>query len=283
VDLSAASHAHPWITAAILGVVEGVTEFIPVSSTGHLIIVGDWLGYDGETAKTFEIFIQLGAILAIVWLYRARLARTVVKAVGGDPLGRRLLLNLLIAFLPAAAVGSVAHDAIKRHLFTPVVVAGALVGGGIVILLIERWRPKPRIPEVDDMPASTALGVGLAQVLSLVPGTSRSGATIMGAYCLGLTRKAATEFSFFLAIPVMVAATCFDLLESRGGGPRGRGALPGADVPVFVIGFAFAFASALVVVRGFISYVARHSFSAFAWYRIGFGLLLLLWYRHHPW
>lgn len=263
------------LQAAILGVVEGATEFLPVSSTGHLIVAADWLRFTGETAKAFEIFIQLGAILAIVWLYRDRIA-TVLRTAPSDPRSRRFVLNLLIAFLPAAIVGFLFHDAIKRYLFNPVSVALAFVLGGIAILLIEQWRPAERVRKVDDVPPRTALGIGLAQVLSLIPGTSRSGATIMGAYCLGLSREAATEFSFFLAIPVMFAATSYDLLKSRH-------LLHAADVPVFAVGFIFAFLSALVVVRAFLSYVSRHTFRPFAWYRIAFGVLLLVWYRHHTW
>ncbi len=265
----------PLFKAAVLGIIEGATEFLPVSSTGHLIVAADWLRFTGETAKAFEIFIQLGAILAIVWIYRARIA-AVLGTASSSMRSRRLVLDLLIAFLPAAIVGLLAHDAVKRYLFNPVSVALAFVIGGIIILLIERWRPIARIHKVDEVPPRTALGIGLAQVLSLIPGTSRSGATIMGAYCLGLSREAATEFSFFLAIPVMFAATGYDLLKSRH-------LLHAADVPVFAVGFGFAFVSALVVVRAFLSYVARHTFRPFAWYRIAFGILLLVWYRHHTW
>ena len=256
------------LTAALLGLIEGVTEFIPVSSTGHLILASHWLGQTGEAAKTFDIFIQLGAILAIVWLYRQRLTHAVLAA-RSDPVSRRFLLNLLIAFLPAAIVGFLAHDWIKLRLFTPTVVASALVVGGLVILLIERLHPRERVPEVGDVPPSTALGIGLAQVLSLVPGTSRSGATIMGGYALGLSRRAATEFSFFLSIPVMVAATSYDLLKSRD-------ALTLADAPAFAVGFLVAFVSALIVVKAFLGYVSHHSFAAFAWYRIALGIFLLL-------
>jgi undecaprenyl-diphosphatase len=254
--------------AALLGLVEGVTEFIPVSSTGHLILAGAWLGETGDVAKTFDIFIQLGAILAIVWLYRARLVAAVQQA-RTDPPSRRFLLNLVIAFLPAAVVGFLAHDWIKTRLFTPGVVATALVVGGVLILLIERLRPRERVAEVLDVPPRTALGIGLAQVLSLIPGTSRSGATIMGGYALGLSRRAATEFSFFLSIPVMFAATLYDLLKSRG-------ALSAAHAPVFAVGFAVAFVSALIVVKAFLAYVSRHSFAVFAWYRIVVGVLLLV-------
>ncbi|MGN6390733.1 MAG: undecaprenyl-diphosphate phosphatase [Gemmatimonadales bacterium] len=259
--------AEPLVAAALLGLLEGVTEFIPVSSTGHLILASQWLGETGETAKTFDIFIQLGAILAIVWLYRARLIRALADA-RTDPVSRRFLLNLLIAFLPAAIVGFLAHDAIKARLFTPMVVAIALVVGGILILVIERLRPDVRVTDVNDIRPRTALGIGLAQVLSLIPGTSRSGATIMGGYALGLSRRAATEFSFFLSIPVMFAATLYDLLKSRA-------ALSAADVPGFAVGFVVAFIAAVIVVRAFLSYVSRHSFAVFAWYRIVFGILLL--------
>lgn len=260
--------ADPLVTAALLGLVEGVTEFIPVSSTGHLILASHWLGETGETAKTFDIFIQLGAILAIVWLYRARLVHALAAARRDEP-SRRFLLNLVIAFLPAALVGFVAHDWIKERLFTPLVVALALIVGGLLILLIERLRPTERVGEVLEVRPPTALGIGLAQILSLVPGTSRSGATIMGGYALGLSRRAATEFSFFLSIPVMFAATLYDLFKSRG-------ALSAADAPVFAVGFVVAFVSALVVVKSFLRYVSHHSFAAFAWYRLALGALLLL-------
>jgi undecaprenyl-diphosphatase len=256
------------LKAAVLGLVEGVTEFIPVSSTGHLILVSNWLGFLDERAKTFDIFIQLGAILAIVWLYRRRLSRVLLLA-GRDVKSRRFLGNLMIAFLPAAVVGFLAHDWIKARLFNPAVVAVALVLGGILILLIEWWAPAPRVADVAEVPPRTALGIGLAQVLSLIPGTSRSGATIMGGYLLGLSRVAATEFSFFLAIPVMLAATVYDLLKSWS-------ALAPSDAPMFAVGFMVSFISALIVVRAFLGYVSGHSFKAFAWYRIVVGALLLL-------
>jgi undecaprenyl-diphosphatase len=260
--------AEPLVTAAVLGLIEGVTEFIPVSSTGHLILASHWLGETGNTAKTFDIFIQLGAILAVVWLYRARLIHTLAVA-GREPASRRLIANLLIAFLPAAVVGLLAHDAIKARLFDPTVVAVALIVGGVLILVIERFHPAERTANVGDIRPGTALGIGLAQVLSLIPGTSRSGATIMGGYGLGLSRRAATEFSFFLSIPVMVAATLYDLLKSRG-------ALSAGDAPAFAVGFVAAFVSALIVIKAFLRYVSHHSFAAFAWYRIVFGAALLL-------
>jgi undecaprenyl-diphosphatase len=255
------------LKGAILGLIEGATEFIPVSSTGHLIVVSNWLGLIDERAKTFDIFIQLGAILAILWLYRSRLARALAGA-RRDAASRRFLINLFIAFLPAALVGFLTHDWIKERLFNPGVVAVALVLGGVLILLIERLTPEIRIQNVNDVPPRTALGVGLAQVLSLIPGTSRSGATIMGGYALGLSRTAATEFSFFLAIPVMLAATMYDLLKSWS-------VLSATDIPMFAVGFIVSFLSAVIVVKAFLAYVSRHSFAVFAWYRIVLGLALL--------
>jgi undecaprenyl-diphosphatase len=257
------------VAAIVQGVVEGITEFIPVSSTGHLIITGHWLGFDDARAKTFDIFIQLGAILAIVWLYRDKFL-AVLRSVR-EPASRAFVRNLAIAFVPAAAIGFVAHGWIKEHLFTPVIVAWALVLGGFVILLVEWWKPVPRIDDVDAITPRRALGVGLAQILALVPGVSRSGATIMGGYLLGLSRTAATEFSFFLAVPVLAAAAGYDLLKSRHD-------LVASDAPLFAVGFLVAFVSALIVVKVFLRYVAHHSFSAFAWYRIGFGALLLWYY-----
>src|SRR5919106_4719393 len=254
--------------AVILGLVEGATEFIPVSSTGHLIVVSEWLRQVDARAKTFDIFIQLGAILAIVWLYRARLTRA-ASAARYDPSSRRFFLNLAIAFLPAAAIGFLIHGWIKDRLFNTPVVAVAMVLGGIGILLVERWGPLSRYHEVTDVPQTTALGIGIAQVLSLVPGTSRSGATIMGGYALGLSRTAATEFSFFLAIPTMLAATMYDLLKSWS-------VLAVTDIPMFAVGFIVSFVSAVIVVKAFLAYVSNHTFSVFAWYRIALGLVLLL-------
>jgi undecaprenyl-diphosphatase len=262
-----------WVTlakAALLGLVEGATEFIPVSSTGHLILAGNWLGFDGDQASTFEIVIQLGAILAVVWLYRARVFGALERA-PREPAARRFLGSLFIAFLPSALIGVLVHGWIKARLFNPTMVAWPLVLGGIVILLIERWNPTERIRQADQVPVRTSLGIGGAQVLSLFPGVSRSGATIMGARCLGLSREAATEFSFFLAIPTMFAASGFDLYKSRD-------LLSRADLPVFAVGFIVSFFSALVVVKAFLNFVSRHTFVPFAWYRIGFGGLLLLYY-----
>ncbi len=256
-----------WFKAVLLGIIEGITEFLPVSSTGHLILGGHLLGWTDARAETFEVFIQLGAILAILWLYRVRLA-AVARHVASNRADQRFVLSLLIAFIPAAVVGFLFHHQIKAVLFTPVVVAVALVAGGVVILLIEHWAPPSRDDDPFAVAPRTALGVGLAQVLALIPGVSRSGATILGGFSLGLTRRAATEFSFFLAIPVMFAATLFDLYSSRD-------LLTSADVPILAIGFVVSFISALVVVRSFLQYVSHRSFAIFAWYRIAFGLLLL--------
>jgi len=258
------------LKAVVMGLVEGATEFIPVSSTGHLILAGDWLGFDQAHyagAETFDVFIQLGAILAVVWLYRAKIMG-VLGTLGSEEKSRRLALNLVIAFLPAAIIGFLAHDFIKEKLFNPFTVALALVVGGLVILAIEAWNPREAVATADDIRPPTALGVGLAQVLALFPGVSRSGATIMGGRSLGLSRVAATEFSFFLAIPVMFAATLYDLFKARD-------TLSGADAPVFAVGFIVSFLSALLVIRWLLRFVANHSFRGFAWYRIVFGVILL--------
>ena len=259
------------LKAAILGLVEGVTEFIPVSSTGHLIVAGDLLGFTGERAKTFEIFIQLGAILSVVWLYRDRFLG-LARDLGRTGENRRFVLNLALGFLPAAVVGLLAHRWIKAYLFTVPTVAGALVLGGLLILAIERTRPVERVASVDALTPRLAFGIGLAQVCALFPGVSRAGATILGGYLLGLSRTAATEFSFFLAVPVMVAATLLDLVSSRGN-------LTAADVPVFLVGFVVSFLSALVVIRAFLGFVGRRNFTPFAWYRIAAGSALLLWWK----
>ena len=256
-----------WLKAAVLGLVEGATEFIPVSSTGHLILVGNWLAFEGDTATTFEIFIQLGAILAVLWLFRAKVFGTLGRA-RHDPVARRLVVNLMIGFVPAAALGFLIHDFITENLFTPRVVALTMVVGGIAILCVERWHRPTDTETVDDMSYGRALGIGLAQCLSLIPGVSRSGATIMGALALGTSRIAATEFSFFLSIPVMFAASGYDLLKNRD-------ALAITDLPVFAIGFGISFLTAVVVVKMFLGFVSKHSFVPFAWYRIVFGVVLL--------
>lgn len=259
------------IRALVLGVVEGATEFIPVSSTGHLILVGHLIGFTGTRAALFEIVIQLGAILAVVWLYRATLVRWVHQAVvpqEGTADARRVFLSLLVAFLPAAVVGLATHRWITDHLFQPIVVAISLVLGGVAILAIERFGPVPRVDPVTNVGPRTAFGIGMAQVLSLIPGVSRAAATIMGGVALGVSRPASTEFSFLLAIPVMVAATGLAGLQSVS-------LLHRADVPVFAVGFVTAFATALVAIRALLRFVSHHSFVGFAWYRIALGVVFL--------
>ncbi len=255
--------------AAILGVVEGVTEFLPVSSTGHLILAGDLLGFTSETAKTFEVFIQLGAILSVVWLYREKVLSS-VKGIGSEK-ANRFLINLLIAFLPAAFFGLITHSFIKHHLFNPITVAFALIVGGIAMLVIERVVKKTMVIDIDDISFKQALGIGLAQTLSLFPGVSRAGATIMGAMCFGLDRKVATEFSFFLAIPTMFAATSYDLLKNLHN-------LTTGDLPLFAVGFFVSFFSALFVIKAFLGFVTKHTFDSFAIYRIIFGAVILFYY-----
>jgi undecaprenyl-diphosphatase len=266
-----------FLKTVAMGLVEGATEFLPVSSTGHLIIARDWLNFLSdrkEVGDTFEVVIQLGAILAVVWLYRAKIW-DVVRRIGRDEPANRLTMNLVLAFLPAAVIGFAAHHWIKEHLFNPRNVAIALVVGGIAILVIEAWHRRVTTETVDDIRPRTALGVGCCQVLSLIPGTSRSAATILGGVSLGLSRVAATEFSFFLAIPVMFAASGLDLVKSRE-------FLSVSDLPIFAVGFVVSFISALVVIKALIRFVQSHTFRSFAWYRIAFGLLLLGWYYTHP-
>jgi undecaprenyl-diphosphatase len=252
--------------AFLLGIVEGATEFLPVSSTGHLIIAGDLLNFNDARGKVFEIVIQLGAILAVCWEYRARFVHVLGNV--AEPASHRLITNLALAFFPAALLGLAFHEQIKTYLFNPVTVAVALILGGFAILLIEKYAPQPDTAMVDDMDWKHALKVGCAQCLALIPGVSRAGATILGGVVFGLSRRAATEFSFFLAVPIMFAATGFDLLQ-------GWDDLHANDLPMFVVGFLTAFISALLVVRGLLRYVSHHDFRVFAWYRIVFGILVL--------
>jgi len=262
----------PLLVAAILGVVEGLTEFLPVSSTGHLIVAGSLLGYTGDKAKLFEIVIQAGAILAVCWEYRVKLI-AVARGLFSDAAAQRFVANLFVAFLPAALLGLALANVIKAHLFAPVPVAAAFIVGALVILWAERrQRQRPetvRIEHVDDMRWPDALKVGFAQAFALIPGTSRSGATIIGGMLFGLSRTAATEFSFFLAIPTLFAATGYELF-------RNRDLLGGGDLSMVGVGFVTAFVSAFFVVRGLLRYVAHHDFVPFAWYRIAFGLLILV-------
>ncbi|HEX5865226.1 MAG TPA: undecaprenyl-diphosphate phosphatase [Casimicrobiaceae bacterium] len=259
------------LIAAILGLVEGVTEFLPVSSTGHLIVAGSLLAYTGEKAKLFEIVIQAGAILAVCWEYRAKLF-AVAAGIFSDRGAQRFVLNLLIAFLPAAILGLAFGSAIKAHLFAPVPVAAAFIAGALVIFWAERRTQRNpgavRIERVDDMRWPDALKVGIAQAFALIPGTSRSGATIIGGMLFGLSRTAATEFSFFLAIPTLLAATGYEFIKNRH-------LLAGGDLSMVAVGFVTAFVSAFFVVRGLLRYVAHHDFVPFAWYRIAFGLIIL--------
>lgn len=255
--------------AAILGIVEGITEFLPISSTGHLILAGDILNFNSDMAKTFEVFIQLGAILAVVWIYREKVSSTISGF--GTEKTKRFLLNLLTAFLPAAFFGLIAHSFIKHYLFNPVTVAIALIVGGIAILVIERVVKKPVILDIDDVSFKHALGIGMAQTLSLFPGVSRAGATIIGAMCIGLERKVATEFSFFLAIPTMFAATSYDLLKNIS-------YLSANDLPIFAVGFLVSFFSALIVIKAFLGFITKHTFDSFAIYRIIFGAVVLFYY-----
>ena len=253
--------------ALILGLVEGVTEFLPISSTGHLILAGQLLGFTGEKAKVFMIAIQLAAIFAVVWEYRVRLTH-VATTLQSDPASQRLALNLMAGFLPAAVLGFLFYKEIKHYLFNPIVVASALVIGGLLILWAERRTHVISTPTVDDLNWRRALAVGFAQALAMIPGTSRSGATIIGGLFLGLSRKAAAEFSFFLAIPTMFAATAYDLYKNWQ-------LFDVHDVPLFVVGGVASFISALLAVRTLIKFVSRHDYTPFAWYRIVFGGVVL--------
>ncbi|HUL40343.1 MAG TPA: undecaprenyl-diphosphate phosphatase [Burkholderiales bacterium] len=255
------------LKAFILGVIEGVTEFLPVSSTGHLILAGELLNFNDEKGKVFEIAIQLAAILAVCWEYRVKLIE-VARGLSTRADAQRFLLNLFVAFLPAAILGLLFIKVIKKYLFHAVPVALAFIIGGVLILWAERRKHRIRIQIVDEMRWQDALKVGLAQCLALIPGTSRSGATIIGGLFFGLSRRAATEFSFFLAIPVMFAATFYELYEHRH-------LLNGGDYGMFAVGFAASFVSAFYAVRGLLRYISSHDFSAFAWYRIAFGLAVL--------
>jgi undecaprenyl-diphosphatase len=257
------------VKAAIMGIVEGLTEFLPISSTGHLILTGHLLGLNGERDKVFEIAIQTGAILAVILVYWQKIRDTVVRLPSSGE-AQRFALNVLVAFVPAVVLGLLLGKAIQEHLFTPGVVATSFIVGAFVILWAERRdHSKVRIQEVEDMRWTDALKLGLVQCLALVPGTSRSGATIIGGMLLGLSRKAATDFSFYLAIPTLIGAGAYSLVKERG-------ALSAEDVPMFLVGLLFSFVSAWLCVRWLLRYISSHSFTPFAWYRIAFGVLVLL-------
>lgn len=255
------------LKALILGIVEGITEFLPVSSTGHLILTGDLLDFNDERGKLFEIVIQSGAMLAVCWEYRAKIAE-VVLGLRSDRAARRFALNILAAFLPLATIGLLFGKAIKAQLFNAPVVASAFIIGGLIILWAERREHRIRIESVDELTLGDAVKLGFAQALALIPGTSRSGATIIGGLLLGLSRRAATEFSFFLAMPTLIGAAIYQLYKERA-------LLTFDDVGMWAVGFVASFISAFWAVRGLLGYISTHDFSIFAWYRIAFGIVVL--------
>jgi undecaprenyl-diphosphatase len=260
------------LKAVIMGLVEGFTEFLPISSTGHLILAGSLLNFTTEKAKVFDIAIQAGAILAVMWEFRARIG-AVLGGLASDRRQQKFAINVLIGFLPAAVVGVLFSKAIKAHLFAPVPVATAFIVGALIILWAERrhktMKGAHRIATVDDITPLDALKVGCAQMLALVPGTSRSGATIIGGMLFGMSRTAATEFSFFLAIPTLVGATVYSVYKERA-------LLSAADLPLFLIGGVAAFVSAFLCVRWLLRFISSHDFTGFAWYRIVFGVVILV-------
>jgi undecaprenyl-diphosphatase len=256
------------IKAAVMGIVEGLTEFLPISSTGHLILAGSLLGFDDDKAKVFDIAIQTGAIFAVILVYWQKIKSTVV-ALPRQPKAQRLALNILIGFLPAVVLGLLFGKAIKAHLFIPTVVASTFIIGGFIILWAEKRPPgSVRVEHVDDMTPWDALKVGLVQCFAMIPGTSRSGSTIIGGMLLGLSRQAATDYSFFLAIPTLIGAGVYSLYKERA-------LLSVADAPLFIVGLVFAFVSAWLCVRWLLKYISSHDFIPFAWYRIAFGIVVL--------
>ncbi|MCG1019206.1 MULTISPECIES: undecaprenyl-diphosphate phosphatase [Burkholderiaceae] len=264
------------LKALVLGLVEGLTEFLPVSSTGHLILVGELIDFTGDGSKVFDVAIQFGAILAVCWEYRERIGQ-VVRGLATEPPARRFALNVIVACLPAVVMGLLFEKPIKALLFSPVPVAIALIVGGIILLWVEAAHRRrdggavyvARVQSIDELTVVDALKVGLAQCFALIPGTSRSGATIVGGLLTGLERRVATEFSFFLAIPLIFGATVYELVKARD-------ALSVSDIGPFTVGFVTAFVSAFACVRWLLRYIATHDFTVFAWYRIGFGLLVLV-------
>jgi undecaprenyl-diphosphatase len=258
----------PLVKAAIMGIVEGLTEFLPVSSTGHLILAGALLNFNDERGKLFEIVIQSGAILAVVWEFRRKIAALFAGALR-DAKAQRLLVNIAIAFVPLAVLGLLFGSALKAHLFNAPTVATTFILGGFIILWAERRNHEVRIASIDDLTAIDALKVGLAQCLALVPGTSRSGATIIGGMLFGLSRQVATEFTFYLAIPTLGVASLYSLYKDRA-------LLESADLGMWAVGMVAAFVSAFLCVRWLLRYIATHTFVPFAWYRIAFGLVVLI-------
>jgi len=257
------------LKALLLGVLEGLTEFIPVSSTGHLVLMEEVLGFQGPQGRVFEIVIQLGAILAVCWLYRVKIWQT-VAGLFREPSATRFAVNVLIGFLPAAVIGAVAYKYIKALLDTPWVIAAALLVGGLAILVIERIAPRPATKNIDELNWKTALGIGFCQCLAMVPGVSRSGATIMGARMLGVDRATSAEFSFFLAVPTMLGATVYDVYKNW--------STLGTDtsgMALIAIGFAAAFIVAMAVVSRLVAFISRYGFAPFAWYRILLGTVAL--------
>jgi undecaprenyl-diphosphatase len=257
------------VKAAIMGIVEGLTEFLPISSTGHLILAGSLLGgFGDDRGKVFEIAIQTGAIFAVILVYWQKIRSTVV-ALPRQPKAQRLALNIFIGFLPAVVLGLLFGKVIKAHLFIPTVVASTFIIGGFIILWAEKRPPgSVRVEHVDDMTPWDALKVGLVQCFAMIPGTSRSGSTIIGGMLLGLSRQAATDFSFFLAIPTLIGAGVYSVYKERA-------ALSMADLPLFAVGLVFSFISAWLCVRWLLRYISSHSFVPFAWYRIAFGIVVL--------
>ena len=261
------------LKAAVLGIVEGLTEFLPISSTGHLILASTLLGFHDERGKLFEIVIQSGAILAVCWEYRQRIAR-VVCGLPREREAQRFVINLILAFLPLAVLGLLFGKAIKAYLFNAPTVAATFILGGVFILWAEKRQHRVRVEEVEELTALDAIKLGFAQALALIPGTSRSGATIVGGLFFGLSRRAATEFSFFLAMPTMVAATVYSLFKYRD-------ILQMSDLPIFAIGFVSTFIVAMITVRALLKFITNHSYAVFAWYRIAFGLVILATWQLH--
>ncbi|MES2898510.1 MAG: undecaprenyl-diphosphate phosphatase [Pseudomonadota bacterium] len=266
------------LKAIVMGLVEGFTEFLPISSTGHLILAGSLLNFTDEKSNIFKIVIQSGAILAVCWEFNVRI-RAVFRGIFTDRMQQKFVLNIMIAFMPLAVLGLIFGKMIKAALFHPVPVALSFIIGGFIILWVEgRQRNNPvavRVGEIDDMTPLDALKVGMAQAVALIPGTSRSGATIIGSMMFGLTRKAATEFSFFLAIPTLMIATAYELIKNRE-------MLTTADLPLFGVGSFAAFVSAFLCVRWLLRYISSHDFTVFAWYRIAFGILVIA-SSHYGW